>query len=104
MPAVKVFIGGSRAVARLNDALRKRLDRIIAEHHEVLIGDANGADRIVQQYLADHQYRAVTVYCTGSRCRNNVGQWTTNAIAPPASVRGGFDFYAARDRKMAANP
>jgi hypothetical protein len=103
MPAVKVFIGGSRAVARLNDALRKRLDRIIAERHEVLIGDANGADRIVQQYLADHQYRAVTVYCTGSRCRNNVGQWTTNAIAPPASTNGGFDFYAVKDREMAAN-
>jgi hypothetical protein len=103
MPAVRVFIGGSRAVARLNDALRKRLDRIIAEHHEVLIGDANGADRIVQQYLADHQYRAVTVYCTGGRCRNNLGHWTTNAIAPPASVNGGFDFYAAKDREMAAN-
>ena len=34
MPAVKVFIGGSRAVARLNDPLRKRLDRIIAERVE----------------------------------------------------------------------
>ena len=69
----------------------------------MLVGDANGADRIVQQYLADRQYQNVTVYCSGNRCRNNVGQWTTIAIAPPPGVHGGFDFYAAKDREMATH-
>ena len=103
MSAVRVFVAGSRAITRLNDSLRARLDRIMAEHHEVLVGDANGADRIVQQYLADCHYRDVTVYCTGGRCRNNVGQWLTAAIAPPAGVHGGAEFYAVKDREMAAN-
>ncbi len=103
MSSVKVFIAGSRAISRLNESLRLRLDRIIAEGHEVLVGDANGADRIVQQYLADRRYRDVTVYCTGERCRNNVGVWVTAAISPPAGVRGGADFYAVKDREMAAN-
>jgi hypothetical protein len=102
MPAVKVFVAGSRALSRLNDAVRKRLDRIISEEHQVLIGDANGADRIVQQYFADHHYRNVTVFCTGGRCRNNVGQWTTVAIAPPLGVHSGRDFYAVKDQEMAA--
>ena len=101
MSAVKVFIAGSRALSRLNDALRQRLDRIIDERHAVLVGDASGADRAVQQYLADKRYGNVTVYCTGARCRNNVGQWPTMVVAPPAGVRGGFDFYAAKDREMA---
>jgi hypothetical protein len=103
MPVVKVFIAGSRAVSRLNDALRQRLERIITEGHEVLVGDANGADRIVQQYLADRHYKDVTVFCAGDRCRNNVGEWPTVAVAPPAGVHGGFDFYAVKDREMAAN-
>jgi len=97
----RVFIAGSRAVSRLNDVIRVRLDRIIAAGHDVLIGDANGADRAVQQYLADRQYARVTVFCTGLRCRNNVGGWTTQSVAPPAGSRGGFDFYAAKDREMA---
>ncbi|OFV92275.1 MAG: hypothetical protein A3H95_04135 [Acidobacteria bacterium RIFCSPLOWO2_02_FULL_64_15] len=103
MAPVKVFIAGSRSVSRLNDALKQRLDRIVAEQHEVLVGDANGADRAVQQYLADRQYRTVTVYCTGGRCRNNVGGWSTLPVEPPAGVRAGFDFYAAKDREMAVH-
>lgn len=102
MPRATVFIAGSRAVSRLNDAIRKRLDNVMAEHHDVVVGDANGADRIVQQYLADHHYSNVAVYCTGSRCRNNVGSWPTVAIAPPAGVHGGFEFYAVKDQQMAA--
>ena len=42
---VKVFIAGSRAISRLSEPLRERLDRIVAEGHEVPVGDANGADR-----------------------------------------------------------
>lgn len=101
MAAVKVFIAGSRAISRLNEVLRQRLDRIIAEGHEVLVGDANGADRIVQQHLATRKYPKVAVYCTGGRCRNNVGEWTTVAVAPPPGVRAGFDFYTVKDREMA---
>lgn len=100
--ATRVFVAGSRAVSRLNAAIRERLDRIMEAQHDVLIGDANGADRAVQQYLADRKYERVTVFCTGLRCRNNVGQWNTHMVAPPVGVNGGFDFYTAKDREMAA--
>ena len=103
MTPVKVFIAGSRAISRLNDALRQRLDRIIAEGHSVLVGDANGADKIVQKHFADQQYGKVVVYCTGLKCRNNLGQWSVHPVAPPPNVHGGFDFYTAKDREMAAD-
>ena len=103
MKPVKVFIAGSRAISRLNDPLRQRLDRIIAEGHSVLVGDANGADKIVQKHLADHRYADVVVYCTGMRCRNNVANWPTHPTPPPAGVHGGFEFYAAKDRAMASD-
>ncbi len=103
MTPVKVFIAGSRAISRLNDALRQRLDRIIAEGHSVLVGDANGADKIVQKHFAEQRYSNVVVYCTGLKCRNNLGQWSVHPVAPPPNVHGGFDFYAAKDREMAAD-
>ena len=102
MADTRVFVAGSRAVSRLNAAIRERLDRIIDAGHDVLIGDANGADRAVQQYFADRKYGRVTVFCTGLKCRNNVAGWTTHSVAPPAGVNGGFDFYAVKDREMAS--
>lgn len=69
--------------------------------HAVIVGDANGADKAVQRYLADRRYANVIVYFSGLRFRNNVGAWTTRPITPPPGVHGGFEFYAAKDRAMA---
>lgn len=44
----------------------------------------------------------MTVFCTGGRCRNNLGQWSTMATAPPAGVHSGHDFYTVKDREMAS--
>lgn len=102
MPPVRVFIGGSRSLPRLPVALRERLDRIVSEGHEVVVGDANGADKAVQAYFSERGYRHVTVFCTGSHCRNNLGRWTTQAVTPPAGATSGYDFYTVKDREMAA--
>jgi hypothetical protein len=51
-----VFIGGSGNMSRLNSAIRARLDRIVEQSLPVVIGDANGADKAVQQYLSDRAY------------------------------------------------
>jgi hypothetical protein len=97
---MKVFIGGSRHVSRLNADLQKRLDRIIEKRLPVLVGDANGADKAVQQYLHNKSYPSVEVFCTGNVCRNNLGNWKLRVI--PADMREKtFDFYTVKDREMA---
>lgn len=96
----RVFIGGSRRVFRLNDSILMRLDRIIEQGFPVLIGDANGADKAVQQYLKSKNYPNVEVFCSGHVCRNNVGNWKQREISPPAQTKT-YDFYAAKDRCMA---
>lgn len=68
--------------------------------HDVVVGDANGADKAVQKLLHEADYRKVTVYCSGDRPRNNLGRWDLHAVTPPKAVRG-FEFYAAKDREMA---
>jgi len=93
-----VFIGGSRAVSRLNSVIREKLDDFIARNCAIFVGDANGADKAVQQHFADRGYRHVTVYCM-DRCRNNIGSWPTKQISRPASSKD-FAYYAAKDRAM----
>lgn len=82
-----------------NPVIRQRLDEIIASGHSVLIGDANGADRAVQQNFADRGYGAVTVHCIDGACRNNVRQWPLNAV--DGGGRRGYELYARKDAEMA---
>ena len=68
---------------------------------QILVGDANGADKAVQRYLAaDKAYTNVLVHCMENHCRNNVGNWPICEVAAPRGARG-FDYYSLKDRAMA---
>ena len=95
-----VFIGGSRAVSRLNAPIRQQLDNLIERKCTILVGDANGADKAVQSYLADHNYTDVVVYCM-DECRNNLGQWQTRPQTSPNGSNRDFEYYSTKDRAMA---
>lgn len=97
----RVFIGGSRQVTRLDPEVRRRLDRIVAQKLPVVIGDANGADKAVQRYLYDHEFEKVEVFSADSSPRNNLGGWPVR-VSPAAHARKDFDYYATKDRAMAA--
>jgi hypothetical protein len=96
---MKVFIGGSRAVSKLNAVIRARLDDLVKRGCTILVGDANGADKAVQAYFADKHYSNVIVFCM-EECRNNVGLWPTRNVEPLAGSKG-FSYYAAKDFVMA---
>jgi hypothetical protein len=95
-----VFIGGSRRVSRLGAGVRTRLDTIMEKGFPVIVGDANGADKAVQQYLSGKSYEHVEVFCSGTVCRNNLGHWHTRQIKTDPKDKD-FRFYAAKDRVMA---
>jgi adenine-specific DNA-methyltransferase len=95
-----VFLGGSRHVSRLSTEVKERLNNVIEHGHRVLVGDANGVDKAVQEHLSEAGYDKVTVFCSGDQPRNNVGHWHIHHVTPPKSAKG-FQFYAAKDREMA---
>ena len=95
-----IFIGGSRSIDSIPAKVAQRIDNIMERLHEVILGDAPGADAAVQRYLNAAQYQQVVVFCSGRRCRNNLGNWPIRHITPPAHARG-FQSYAEKDRAMA---
>lgn len=97
---ISVFIGGSRHISQLNDSIRTRIQNIIDQNYIVLVGDANGSDKLVQGLLANTHYDHVVVYCAGEACRNNLGNWTTNHV-DAFSKTNDFQFYAIKDKEMA---
>lgn len=95
-----VFVGGSRNAPRLSADVLKRLDTIVEKGFPVVIGDANGADKAVQQYLHIKRYSKVEVFCAGGICRNNIGAWPIRSVAASTQEKN-FQFYSAKDRIMA---
>jgi len=95
-----VFIAGSRAISRISPQVREKLDSIMNRNIAVVIGDANGADKSVQRYLAEHEYREVTVYCMDS-CRNNLGTWRIRHHSGKPGSRHDRLYYGIKDAEMA---
>ena len=94
-----VFLSGSRSISRTNDIIRKHLDNLISRRLYIILGDANGADRAMQSHFAGAGYSDVTVYCAGTRCRNNVGEWATKKVEVKPNIKG-REFYQQKDREM----
>jgi hypothetical protein len=95
-----VFVAGSRAVLRLNPEIKERLDNIIKQSFTVLVGDANGADKAVQRYLAQCGFREVLVYCMEA-CRNNAGEWPTRPHVAERGCKRDRHYYGIKDLAMA---
>ncbi|CCV16345.1 hypothetical protein [Mesorhizobium sp. STM 4661] len=95
-----IFIGGSRDIIELPEPAVARIGAIIAAEHGVLIGDAPGADAEAQGLLAGYGYEHVGVFHAGKEPRNNLGDWATYHIPPPAGAQG-FAAHAEKDREMA---
>ena len=95
-----VFLGGSRRIARLNESMRAKLDALVARGLWMVVGDANGADRALQQHLADRGYERVIVYAVTGLLRNNLGRWKVCSVDAPKGARG-FDLYSVKDVRMA---
>jgi len=95
----KVFIAGSRRLSHLNAEVKRRIDTMIEKHFTILVGDANGADKAVQRYLAEKAYRNAIVHCMAGNCRNNIAGWPVREIAGPTGARG-FAYYATKDNAM----
>lgn len=96
----RVFIAGSRRLPRLSKDAKHRIDNIIHRGFTVMVGDANGADKAVQQYLSQKDYKRVIIFCTEGICRNNIGSWPTRTIIADNPARRDFEFYRAKDRAM----
>ena len=98
----KVFISGSISLKTLRKDDIAALEQIIKDNSTILIGDAYGVDRAVQQILAERGYKSVIVYFSGANPRNNIGNWQTRQISNPNNLTG-KSRYQLKDRAMGAD-
>ncbi|ODA41611.1 hypothetical protein [Desulfosporosinus sp. BG] len=97
---MKVFIAGPRAISKLNKRVEERLNNIYSRQMNVIVGDAAGVDKAVQDYFFRMKYQNVSVYATQGKARNNIGSWKVVNVEVEKILKG-FEFYAAKDIRMA---
>ncbi len=95
-----VFVAGSINIKNLDQKVKERLDRIVESDFTVIVGDADGADTSIQNYLLEKGVKHAMVFCSGTKPRNNIGGWKVKNIdANYAS--GTRAFFTAKDIEMA---
>ena len=97
-----VFIAGSIKIKKLHPRFVARIANIIKENLDIVIGDANGADKAIQDELVRQMVDRVTVYCTGEEPRNNLGSWKVKRV-PTSAKPDTRAFFREKDLKMAAD-
>lgn len=74
-----VFISGSIAIKKIPNSVEHSIDRIINQNIQILVGDADGVDTMVQNYCKKRNYYNVTVYSI-SNPRYKVSEFKSKSI------------------------
>ena len=95
-----VFVAGSMNIKNLDARVKERIDKIVSQGFDVVVGDADGADSSIQSHLFNLGDAKITVFCSGSRPRNNIGDWPIRCVET-THAEGTRAFFTAKDIKMA---
>ena len=95
----KVFVGGGKTIGHLPNKVVSTLDSFMERGEHIIVGDAHGCDLTLQTHLHSKGYPNVTVYCSGEKCRFNIGGWTEKHIDVPEGEEG-YEFYKVKDHAM----
>lgn len=96
----KVFIAGSMNIKHLDPQVKERIDKIVASDFEIVVGDADGVDTSIQWHLYSLGMSKAKIFCSGTRPRNNVGEWPIQTIETNYA-QGTRAFFTAKDIRMA---
>lgn len=105
-----VFVSGSSKTTfedsgyyrrALPKPVRDELDSHMAKGSKIVVGDAPGIDRQVQDYLNSKDYGNVAVYGPGKAVRYSANKnWKTNPVDAPEFEVGSKEWLAKKDIEM----
>ena len=106
----KVFVSGSSKTQdktsgyyrrKLPKNVRNELDQKMKNGDTIIVGDAPGIDRQVQDYLKKKRYKNVEVYSPGTESRYLADKkWKNNLIDAPEFEPGSPEWLAKKDKIM----
>lgn len=105
-----VFISGSSKTQfedsgyyrkELPKEIQNKIEQYMNEKKTILVGDAPGIDRQVQDFLNDRGYMDVEVYSPGKKVRYSANEkWNTNLVDVPDAEEGSGEWLRGKDEAM----
>lgn len=78
---MKMFISGSMSTDVIGKDILNSIDFSIRKDYHILIGDAKGVDKSIQEILKSNNYKNVIVYHVGETPRNKIdSEWSSKRI------------------------
>ena len=109
-PTKTVFVSGSSKTQfkdsgyyrrKLPKVIRKELKSHMKNGNKIVVGDAPGIDRQVQNYMNKKRYKNVEIYGPGKSVRYSANKkWKTNPIDAPEYEIGSKEWLAKKDIAM----
>jgi hypothetical protein len=96
----KIFISGSIKIKTLSKSVYDKLEQIIKEDQEVIVGDAAGVDSSVQDFFKEKEYRNVTVYSIFSIPRHNSGGFESKYVFASGDIKSMRERQKVKDERM----
>jgi len=97
----KVFISGSISIKKLPQKVRNSINKIIDQNFEIVVGDAEGVDTLVQEYCLSLHYFSVTVYSISTLPRYRASEnFKTKYIEVSNSIKRGRERQQQKDQAM----
>ena len=96
---MKIFISGSATINKLNETIDRILNKTVNNGYEILVGDCNGVDALIQSYYSDKGYENVTVYHVGAKPRNCCKNFKAVKV-DTANEMFGYRYYQQKDIRM----
>jgi len=63
---MRVFVSGSISIKKLPQKVKESMLKIFDKNLEILVGDANGIDSLIQDFCKKHKYFNLVIYTIGS--------------------------------------
>ena len=96
----KVFISGSISIKKLPESVKESIHKIAHQNIEILVGDADGIDTLVQSYCKSINYNNVSVYSIYSSPRYKVKGFNSEYIVVTSESKKERERQREKDEAM----
>ena len=96
----KVFISGSISIKHLPACVKDSVRKIISQNMEILVGDADGIDSIIQNFCKSQGYKNITVYSIYPEPRYIVSGFKSKFILPSTESKRERERQLEKDKAM----
>lgn len=97
----KVFISGSISIKQLSQEVKNSINKIIKQNFEILVGDAQGIDTLIQNYCLSLNYYNITIYSIYSFPRYKASDnFKIKYIEVPNSIKRERERQQEKDKAM----